>query len=67
MVPVLWLGIYLFVGVVALWACHNSSACRRHARLDRNHRIVSALGSVFGHGGPSARLLAAPAKVPARS
>lgn len=67
MVPVLWLGIYLFVGVVALWACHNSSACRRQTRLERNHRIVSALGSLFGHNGASARPLTAPPKVSAGS
>lgn len=66
MVPLLWLGIYLFVGVVALWACNNSSACRRRARLDRNHRIVSSLGSLFGHD-ESAHPLAAPAKVSAPS
>ncbi|HEX2180252.1 MAG TPA: hypothetical protein VHL54_12175 [Actinomycetota bacterium] len=66
MVPVLWLGIYLFLGVVALWACRNSSACRRRARLDRDHRIISSLGSLFGHG-ESVNRLAAPAKASARS
>ena len=49
MAPVLWLGIYLVIGVAALWACQSSSACRLHARLDRNQTIVSGLGALFGH------------------
>ncbi len=50
----LWLGFYLFVGAVALWACQESSTCRRQTRLDRNRRIVSGLGSIFGTAGLSA-------------
>lgn len=58
----LWLAFYLLAGIAAFWACQRSSACRRQTRLDRNQRIVSSLGSLFGSAGISAArpLTAAP-------
>ena len=43
--PLLWLALYLSAGALVLWACYNSSACRVHSRMQRNHRITSAFGS----------------------
>lgn len=43
--PLLWLALYLSAGALVLWACYNSSACRIRSRVERNHRITSALGS----------------------
>jgi hypothetical protein len=48
MAPVLWVVIYLLLGAVALWACYKSSACLLQARIDRNQRIVSGIGSLLG-------------------
>jgi hypothetical protein len=43
--PLLWLAMYLSVGVLVLLACYHSSACRVSSRLERNRLIASFIGS----------------------
>lgn len=65
MEAVIWLGIYLTVGSLLLWACHGSPACLLHSRMERNGGIASALGTAQRPPSPRAAS-AAPTRLAVR-